>query len=269
MKDGSYDEAEDENSCVVVTIDRKLALDGLAAAERQPFPTELRTFVGERSFSIPVDVQASEAAVGKLLGLPARRLAVDGQHQGAVGLVVAAKDDGKQYVVTAGHVVAPWLAREVDSFQILGTNIRARMANPAQHLQYNNRYDQALLEPLEPLGHHPGRLPNNGVIAEVLSRKDVHKGARCRMFRVGEATPSFTIVRDRKADARFKEEWSGNIIQMSGLIAVRAVGRPGDSGSVLLDGALRIIGTLVGELGGKDYYCPCDEVLSFWGVKPV
>jgi hypothetical protein len=79
----------------------------------------------------------------------------------------------------------------------------------------------------------------------------------CHDCRTGERRA--TTIRSIDETAWVALPSAADPTRASNLIGVDACTSPGDSGTVLYDSELRAVGTLLGSMGAKSYFFPCDE----------
>jgi hypothetical protein len=238
---------------VIVTVDRKLAPAELLRRGRRPFPRSLELVVGGRRVRVPVDVQHSGGQkVGRLHGLVGGALRRQQRVLGAVGALV--RTDQGARVLTAGHV-----ARESGSRFVL----RGLGAVETELVLMNAGTDAALLETETTFPATAPTLPDGSQLAgtAVVDQRLVGQVVFVRNVQSGKTVA--TIVRAVLASAPFPLPIDGQAVTtMRGLLACDEVTEPGYSGTLLYDESLRAVGTLVGSLGGRDYFVPCDRTFA-------
>ena len=238
--------------CIVVYVDAKLPDSQLAAARRAPFPAFIELKRGKRKYRVPVDVQATGALVGELHGMISTRVSIAGQAVGAVGGIVA-NAQGLRSVLVAGHV-AVQVGR---ALQLSGG-----MSAVTRMVRMSALLDHALARPNT--AHVLGgcSLPSGDVIAGVRAVDAELLGEALFFQRATTGRRVQTLVRAVDASAPFPLPQRAGPVVMRGLIATRRDTTLGESGTLLYDASFQAVGTLVGVLGEKSYFVPCDTAFA-------
>jgi hypothetical protein len=243
---------------IVVTVDRKLDEDELLREGRRPFPPSVKLVLGGRRIEVPVDVQHSGGqTIGRLHGLVGGALRRQQQVLGAVGALVQT-DDGAR-VLTAGHV-----AHESGTRFLL----RGLGGVETEAVLMSSATDAALLRADEAFPAESPTLPDGSQLAGVAAVDHTLLGelAFVRDVRSGEILS--TVVRAVLVSAPFPLPIDGQAVTtMRGLVACDEITQPGYSGTLLYDEDLRALGTLVGSIGGRDYFVPCDRTFARLKLK--
>lgn len=247
--------------CVIVTVRWKRSPKLLAKRGEKALPSYITIKLRDQELKIPVDVENARGRVtGKLLGIIGTPLIAassgGGKRHGMVGAVV--DKDGRSLILAAGHVV-------VEKGTLVTVNFPGgSLDGVASRVFLNGNLDHALITPDTPLGANAKSLPPGRKLTGVRASTTVKEGDKVRFYdqdgnehaaevlRIGASVPFDTPVGRKNFDH---------------LIGITAQSREGDSGTLLYDGKVLAVGTLIGEYAGSDYFLPCDD--SFDAIDVV
>ena len=190
-------------------------------------------------------------------------------ENGAGGCLVSFTDAPERVLLmTAGHAVLPSFAKQNDPIRCL-----ALPGAPFGALRTWSGYDSPTTVDVALIWVDPALVSPYimGLGAPTGLNTSPQKGARLRLFTPAGGAPRETFITELDYDIQMSvpgPDWPLTALYHHQLLCSPAISGPGDSGAVMVDDQLRVVGMVVG--GSKsvgDLVTPIDAILNYPGWK--
>jgi hypothetical protein len=245
----------EETPHLVVKVEWKLDGPQLGRSRRPALPRFIEVTVAGHTHRVPVDVQDTRGQrAGQLHGCVGAAVTMQGKVRGGTGAVVSTVNGAR--LLIAGHVGGGGQA---------GAEIRAGgIVGKAEKTVINNQLDHCLVVPGAPPPAGWATLVDDTPLTGVARIDDLTLGQTLYFHRsdTGQRIP--VVLRHLDMTAPFA--YPDGIHQVRHLLGTDGQSVPGDSGTLLYDGAFAAVGTLLGMFHDESYFIPCERAFTLLGL---